>query len=371
MSDDQDYSPKHTYDLLGHEDIERAFLDTYNSGRVHHAWLLTGPRGIGKATLAYRMARFLFKHGRPDGGDQGGGLFGEALPPVKPETLAVSAEEPLSRRIEAGGHGDLLVIEREFDEKKGRFKGQIGVDRVRGVGNFLSKTASEGGWRVVIVDAADEMNRNAANALLKVLEEPPAQAILLLVAHNPGRLLPTIRSRCRTLTLNPLREDVLLEILQQKAPDSPEEEKKSLAKLADGSVGRALALYDQGGVDLYNDMMKILGGGAQWDVQAIHALADKVAKSGAEEAFRTLGQLFTWALGRLISQGARGQNAQIALRPEDDVILWAFLNRAPLDDLINVWEKATDLFQKGQQGDLDKKQVVLTVFLSLQTCLRS
>jgi len=363
-------SPKTTYDLYGHSEAEQTFLESYNAGRLHHAWLITGPRGIGKATLAYRMARFLFKHGRLDADESGGGLFGDAAPPVKPETLDVLADDPVSRRIEAGGHGDLLIIEREFDEKKNRFKGQIGVDRVRGVGNFMSKTASEGGWRVVIVDAADEMNRNAANALLKILEEPPEQAILFLVTHNPGRLLPTIRSRCRTLPLKPLAHEEIIALMAHHAPDSSPEEAFSLAKLSEGSFGRALSLHEEGGVGLYKDVVSIVSGGKGMDGQALHALADKVSKSGADEAFRTLGQLFTWLLGRLISQGARGQTDQIGLSEEDDAVLLRLLAQAPLDELINVWEKATDLFQRGQQGDLDKKHVVLTAFLSLQACLK-
>ncbi len=181
--------PRANPDLVGHESAEAALRRLFQSGRMPHAVLMTGPRGIGKATLAYRFARFVLAHGA--NGDDVGRLAEDE------GTLAVPAASGVFRRVASGGHADLLSVERAYDPRRRRLRSEIVVDETREIAAFLRLTAGEGGWRVVIVDGADAMNRSAANALLKILEEPPRQALLLLVAHNPGRLLPTIRSRCR------------------------------------------------------------------------------------------------------------------------------------------------------------------------------
>jgi len=370
MSDEIELTSKNTSELFGHPEAEKTLLESYNSGRLHHAWLMTGPRGIGKATLAYRFARFLLKHGQNTGVDEGDSLFGDPLPKTDPDSLYVDPEDPVARRINASGHADLMTIEREYDEKKGKFKGVIGVDRVRGVGSFLSKTSAEGGWRVVVIDAADEMNRNSANAVLKVLEEPPKQAILLLVAHNPGRLLPTIRSRCRTLTLNLLDDDVVVQLMGKHAPDSSALEAQGLAKLAEGSFGRALSLYEEGGLDLHAELVKLLGTLPHLDVEALHKLGDKMSRAGADEAFRTLGDLLCWWLGRLISQGARGNTSGLGLSAGEDALMVRILQSGDITKLMDVWEKITSLFIQAQSGNLDRKQVVLNSFLALEGALK-
>lgn len=369
MSDDNKLEPKTTPDLVGHSEAEQTLLESYNSGRMHHAWLITGPRGIGKATLAYRFARFLLKHGKP-GGDEGDSLFGDALPASDPESLYVDPEDAVFRRIAAGGHADLMTIEREFDEKKNRFKGQIGVDRVRGVGSFLGKTSAEGGWRVVVIDAADEMNRNSANAVLKVLEEPPAQAVLLLLAHNPGRLLPTIRSRCRTLNLNSLSDDIIVDLMSKHAPDSSAEEALGLAKLAEGSFGRALSLYEEGGLELHQELQKLLSTLPQLNVEALHKLGDKMARAGADEAFRTLGDLLRWWLGRLISQGARAKTSGLGLSETEDALMVRIAQNSDVTQLMDVWRKIGDLFDQAQSGNLDRKQALLNSFLALEGAVK-
>ncbi len=364
MNEESRPTPRSTDRLLGHEEAEKTLLESFNSKRMHHAWLISGPRGIGKATLAYRFARFLLKQG--SGADDGPGLFGEALPVAAPDSLYVDPEDPVFRRVAVGAHGDLMSIEREFDEKKNRFKGVIGVDRVRGVGSFLGKTSAEGGWRIVVIDAADEMNRNSANAVLKVLEEPPEQAVLLLLAHNPGRLLPTIRSRCRTLTLNPLSEDEIVDLMGLYAPDSSADEARGLAKLAEGSFGRALSLYEEGGLELHEELQKLLATLPELDVEALHKLGDKMARAGADDAFRTLGDLLCWWLGRLISQGARGKTSGLGLSESEDALMVRLLQQGNMTRLMDVWEKITRLFDQAQSGNLDRKQAVLTSFLALQ-----
>ena len=194
--------PRETARLYGHEAAEAAFLDAAISGRLHHAWLITGPRGTGKATLAWRLARFLLA--TPPAGETG--LFGAAPPPM---SLDIDPEHPVARRMRALSEPGLFLLRRGANDKGDRLSAEIRVDEVRKLKGFFSLSATDGGRRVVIVDAADEMNTAAANAVLKLLEEPPRGAVLLLVSHQPNRLLPTIRSRCRELRLAPLAPDDL------------------------------------------------------------------------------------------------------------------------------------------------------------------
>ena len=193
-------APRENPSLSGHEPAEKELLSAFASGRLPHGLLITGPHGVGKATLAFRFARFLLSQGAAP---SAGGLFAPAVP----SSLALPPEHPVFRRVASSGHADLLTVERGIDPKRKRERTEIVVDDTRAIAAFLRLTPAEGGWRIVVVDTADEMNRNAANAVLKILEEPPSRALLILVSDNPGRLLPTIRSRCRRL---PLRQAACL-----------------------------------------------------------------------------------------------------------------------------------------------------------------
>ena len=217
--------------LLGHEAAEATLLEAMRSGRMHHAWLITGPDGVGKATLAYRFARRLL-----------------ARMPTGEQTLALEPTHPVFRRVAAGAHADLHTVERAYDEKRRRMRTQIAVEDVRRISAFMSLTPAEGGWRVAIVDGAEEMNQSSANALLKILEEPPRRAILLLVCGAPGRLLPTIRSRCRRLRLDPLGQEAMDRLLAAYLPDVAADERGRLATVAEGSPGRALLLAEDQGL---------------------------------------------------------------------------------------------------------------------------
>jgi DNA polymerase-3 subunit delta' len=262
--------PRETTSLHGHAAAEQAFLDAYR-GRMPHAWLIGGPRGIGKATLAYRMARFVFAH--PDPTDAG-----------KAGSLALPAGHPAVRRVAAQGHPDLLVLERTVGDT-GKLRTQIAVDDVRRTIGFFGSTAGEGGWRVCIVDSADELNAAGANALLKILEEPPAKALLIVVSHAPGRLLPTIRSRCRRLALRALDADDVARALAgvlQREIDEPEI--KAAAAASDGSVARALDLIGGAALAVRERVNAMLDALPVVDPMALHALGDALGRSD-ETAF--------------------------------------------------------------------------------------
>jgi DNA polymerase III subunit delta' len=220
--------PREMLSLLGHGAQEAEFLEAFNSGNLHHAFLLTGPEGIGKATFAYRAARFLLSGAEP------GGMFAA-------ETLDVPAEARASHLVGHDSHPDLGLLKRRYDTKTKKFRSEISVEDTREVLSLFEKTAAFGGWRVIIVDSADDMNSASANALLKTLEEPPERAIFFLISHQPQRLLPTIRSRCRVMRFNPLEEHDLAALVQglTGAAVAPE-----VLTRAGGSIRHALRLSD-------------------------------------------------------------------------------------------------------------------------------
>jgi DNA polymerase-3 subunit delta' len=258
--------PRETHVLFGHAEAERALLDAYRSGRIHHAWLIAGPLGIGKATLAYRMARFVLANPDP------------AWPNVRlAQSLAIESTHPVSRRIAAQAQGDLLVLERTIGER-GALRTRIAVDDVRRSVSFFGSTAGEGGWRIAIVDSVDELNDESANALLKILEEPPARSLLLLISHAPGRVLPTIRSRCRYLPLRPLsQQEVALAAATALGRDASEQSLQEAAAAAEGSAARALMLLDGAGLALRHGILQVLDRLPSLDPNALHALGDSIA----------------------------------------------------------------------------------------------
>ena len=266
--------PRQRGDLIDQVEAERVLLDAYRSGRIHHAWILGGPKGIGKATLAFRFARFVLAHPDPTSAEVRGA-----------RDLSVDPASPVARRIAGGSHMDLLHLRRPWDEKAKRFKTELPVDEIRRTVGFFGSTAGEGGWRIAIVDSADDLNANAANALLKILEEPPPRSLFLVIAHSPGRLLPTIRSRCRRLDLDALAPHRIAEALGDLGIEGDPATFAAAADLADGSLRRAILLVQNDGVRLWRSLEKIVAALPELDVRAAHAFADLVTARGADDAF--------------------------------------------------------------------------------------
>src|SRR5438445_11069605 len=223
--------PRETSELFGHREAETALLTAYRSGRIPHAWLIGGAQGIGKATLAYRMARFVLTYPNP--------LVASVQ---RAEMLAVDPSDHVARQIAAGAHGGLLVLERSLNDR-GVLRTVITVDETRETISFFGSTAAVDGWRVCIVDTVDELNPNAAHALLKILEEPPQQSLFLLVSHAPSRVLPTILSRFRKLPLRPLStEDVIRAAARATDRQVDDSALAEASAASEGRVGRALTL---------------------------------------------------------------------------------------------------------------------------------
>lgn len=358
--------PSTTTSLIGHEAAERTFLEAFNQDRLHHAWLISGPKGVGKATLAWKFAKFLLTQLTNDGP----GLFGEALqsgePPV---SLDVDPESPDVQRVEAGGHGGLRLIERSVNEKTGKLRNDIVIDDIRGVINFFAQTSAEGGWRVAIVDAADEMNINAANALLKILEEPPEKSILFLVTHAPGKLLPTIKSRCRTLKLQALSEESVQAVLAGRFPDLGSEELIALSRLSEGAPGRAIELVSQDGVSLYRQMGGLIADIPRLNVPAVHQLAGQLAGVKADAQYRLFIQIFLGWLERLIRQSATNIAAADVMDGESDQMA-RISALAGVDHWLDLWEKMGRLVTRADAVNLDRKQVIVSLFTSLSATAR-
>ena len=302
-SDDADTPhPRATPALFGHGAAEAALLAAYRSGRIPHAFLLVGPKGIGKATLAYRLARFVLAHADP------------ASPDVAAATsLAIDAGHPVARRVAAQAQGDLLVLERTPNDK-GVLRQQIAVDDVRRTVSFFGSTAGEGGWRIAVVDAVDELNRSSANALLKVLEEPPQRALLLLVCHSAARVPATLRSRCRIVTLRPLDEaDIAAAVALATGSPAGDAAIGEAAAAAEGSVGRALALLDGDALELRQQALAQLDRLPAVDTTALHALGEAIAGTDAAPLAAFLDTVNAWLSRRLDREcGELGRLARLA-----------------------------------------------------------
>jgi DNA polymerase-3 subunit delta' len=351
--------PRLTPHLFGHGAAEHAFAQQLEAGRTHHAWLIAGREGIGKATLAYRIARYALAVR---------GERGKGEPAAGP--LAVPEASIAARQVRALSHPGLLVLRRPWDQKAKRFGISIPVDEVRRLKSFLTLSAGPDAWRVVIVDQADELNTNAANALLKSLEEPPARALFLLVSSQPGRLLATIRSRCRRLDLAPLapgdlRSAVTAALAAAQADPIAEDAWPRLAAGAQGSVRRLLALARSDGASLQGKVATLLAGLPALDWGQVHALADEVTGSGGEQRFDQLFTLLMDEIARLVRAEVTGvgaaETSRLAARivRPDGVATWAEL-----------WETVSVRKAETAALNLDRKALILETFSQIKAAAR-
>jgi DNA polymerase-3 subunit delta' len=332
--------PRETTDLFGHRDAEMALLNAYRSGRIPHAWLIGGAQGIGKATLAYRMARFVLAHHDP---------FAAAV--QRADGLHVDSADPVARRVAAEAHGGLLVLQRTANDK-GVMRTVITVDETRETIAFFGSTAAAEGWRICIVDTVDELNPNAANALLKTLEEPPRQSLFLLISHAPGRVLPTILSRCRRLPLRPLaKADVIQAASRAIGLASDDASLLDATEAAEGSVARALTLLGGDAVKLHHKTAALLATLPRIDPRELHALGDALGGSDKVALATFIDSIDRWI-------GAR-------LRTEDPN---ADLPR--LARLAEVWEKINRAARDTAEYNLERKPLVFSVFGMLAEATR-
>jgi DNA polymerase-3 subunit delta' len=348
--------PRDNQILVGHDEAAAAFASQFGTGRTHHAWLIAGREGIGKATLAYHIARYALASPLERSAGAGNGWV-----------LGVPPTSTAARQVRAMSHPGLLVIRRPWDQKAKRFIATIPVDEVRRLKSFLAHSAGQDAWRVVIVDQADELNTNAANALLKSLEEPPARALFLLVTSQPGRLLPTIRSRCRRLDLAPLGPTELKHAataaIAAAGGDAVADDRwPTLIAGAQGSVRRLLALTRSDGAGVQGKVGALIATLPKLDWLQVHALADEITGPGAEQRFEQFFVLLMDEIARLVRTQVTGVGApdtsRLAARivGGDGVATWAEL-----------WETVTVRKAEAAALNLDRKALILETFAQMQT----
>ena len=340
-------SPREVDRLFGHTAAEREFADAFSGGRMHHAWLIVGPEGIGKATLAYRLARSVLAEGE-----------------------RVDPDHPVFRKVAALSHPNLLLITRSWVEKSKRWSQWILIDEVRRLRAFLGHSAGDRGWRVVIVDRADELNQSAANALLKALEEPPPQTLFLLISSAEGRLPVTIRSRVRILRAASLGEEDLQRAVRAALDrDGQEADAKTLATalaLSQGSVRRALELISNEGIKLYDEIAAALAALPEIDGPRLHRQAERLAGQGGTERLELYLALLLGLIERLIRFTATGEGAT----QDERALAGRLVSSASLPHWAEAWEAISNAKTEALALNLDRSLLVLEAWFRLQSLAR-
>lgn len=356
--------PRETLELIGQQVAEDQFLKSYAAGRLHHGWLITGPRGIGKATFCYRLARFLLSEPT----DQDSGLFGDA--PPAPTSLEIAPDHPVHRHILAQSEPRLFVLRPSYDLEKKQMRQVIRVDEIREMSKFFHLSATDGGRRVVIIDSADDMNVSSANALLKHLEEPPKNVILLLISHQPSRLLSTIRSRCRELRLSPLKSDTIEQVLAQAGVEA-HGQTDGLADLAAGSAGEAIRILNLGGLEVYNKLLSLAASLPNLDRNAATQFADSFTGRAKTDQLDLLIDLLDIFFARLARSGVLGEAFQSTIPKEKDI----FSRLCPSPQNARKWadlaQETLGQIRHGRAVNLDAAPLILdTLWKMEQTAAR-
>ncbi len=331
----------HDTHFIGHDAIETSFLDAYRSGRMPHAWILAGLEGIGKAGFALRAARFLLAN--PDA---------SSASVSHAQTLDVSSDNSAARRVAARAHTDLFFLESESDGEKKTKSGAIPVEDVRKMLGFFSSTAGEGGWKIAIIDSLDDLKSSAANALLKMLEEPPPRSLFLMVSHNPGRLLPTIRSRCHMVRFKPLSETEIVTALSSHSSVTDQKLLSDAARRGGGSVKRAMTYLDAERMAMVHDIEATLARLPDLDRKHLLAMADHFAKKDGADSFA----LFIETVDEWIAATCRAdaQSGHHALRA-----------------LAELWEKFTVNARMTDIYNLDRRPFFITMMNDLADAMKT
>lgn len=340
------FNPKDNSYLIGHEAEEKMFLDAWKSNTLHQAWLISGLKGIGKATFAYKVARFL--------------LNADETRKESYSSIEVSPDTQTFKQIANGAHPDFKLLERSYlkgerqkiikaikdgnyltDEELGDLKKSavITVDDVRTVNEFLSKKSADNRWRVVLIDSVDEMNTSSANAILKILEEPPHKTLMLLVSHNPSRLLPTIKSRCAKLELKLLADNVVASLLRRYRPETGEEEIKKIATIAGGSIGKAIAYVDGAAVKFYDKIYGLATSGKNFKTSEMLKFCDEAVAT--DESY----DLFKEMVLKFLSEQAHGLNK--------------------IEESADAFDKVCRIFTETEGLNLDKRQAVMNIMVQI------
>ena len=346
LSENVSFDPQYNTYLLGHQNAEELFLRCWQNGNLHNSWLISGIKGIGKATFAFKLARFILSAD-----------FDKADSYVN---IDVSPNSQVYKLIAGNSHPDFKIIQRDYTDtdrkkimkaikdgealsanelKELKKSAYIRVDEVRTINEFLSRKSSTDGWRVVIIDSVDDMNSAAANAVLKILEEPPAKVLMLLLSHNPSRLLPTIRSRCAKLELKPLQNNEVSSLLRRYRPDISENEIKRITEISSGSIGKALVYADNGAADRYNEICGLVVAGSNFKIADMLSFCN--SSSANEESYELAKELIL----KFLSEHTK--------------------NTDKIIETYEAWTYAIKTFTETESLNLDKKQALMNIMTNI------
>lgn len=347
-------------DYWGDAKFEDHLLSLYNAGRLPHGMIFSGVQGVGKATFAYRFARFLLKESEKSDSSMGAGLFGEEEP-IKATSMTISAEDPVFAQIESTAHLDFKLVEPELKTKSVQKRDVIDVSQVRKLSDFFKfKSSHDGGWRIAIIDDADLMNRNAQNALLKLLEEPPENTVIILVCHRLGSMLPTIRSRCQTFNFDPLGEEKISEIINGLKPDITHSELDLVLSLSNGSVGRAASFVNETAFGVLTDLQSALSQWPDLNWPELHILAERLSSAKDDVTRPTFKEYMLWLFSECIK-------TKVNRSFVSEEWLKAMTASYDLKQLIELQDNLKQHFAVVETGNLDHVHYYLGAFFLLPT----
>lgn len=343
--------------LIGHESAEKLLADAISEGNLHHGWILAGPPGIGKATLAYRLARRLL-----EGEEAGGGLFGDT-----PAGLGIDRSSQTFAEVASGSHPNMLQLTRGWDFKTKKYRTAIVIDDVRQLTGFLGQRANRPGKRVVVIDAADDLNNSAENALLKPLEEPPSDTVFILVSHQPGGLLPTIRSRCRRLDLRPPTADQAQTVLSRLAPDLDLDDAARLLALSSNAPGSALRLHLSGGLELYGQVVHLFSQLPRHSYDAAQKITAGMERGAdSERRFELFCDLTEGIVRRLIAASVAGGSSLPAALEQERRFAEGQAGGS-LEQWFDLCDNLRRLRERTGAVHLNRKAVTLTLISALES----
>ena len=361
--------PKAAETLFGHQVAEQEFINCFKSGKLHHGWLITGAKGIGKATFAWRIAKFLLT--QPIAGSEPNGSFGNSGENQNSE-LDENRKKAVVARILAESEPRLSVIRKSFDEKRKTFRSSIRVDEIRHLKSFFSLSVSDGGSRVAIIDCAEDMNLNAANALLKTLEEPPKDTVFLIISHNPQSLLPTLKSRCRQLRLSSLTKSDLKSALKQINLTIPENDSAIYSLLGSGSVGNSIRLIEHDGASLYRNLLSLLNQLPNLNGFELEKFIRTVSSNKSRGRLELLVEMLNTVIARISKAGITGQSSwNSILKVEKEV----FAKLCPNPIIATKWaelaQSQSENLKHGLAVNLDPSSLILDTFFQIEDCARA
>ena len=339
--------PRLSPELIGHNKAFQIFSKSYNDGRLHHAWILSGPKGIGKATLAWKIVAELTEERSVNQSHE-------------------QSKTSLKKKIEALSLSNLFLCRRPYDEKTNRFKKFITIDEIRKLKSFYQMSSVENEWRIAIIDCADELNKSASNALLKLLEEPPHKSILLIISNQPGRLPATLRSRCRSLHLNKLsltEIEKVLAVSNYNIKNENSNDRLILSIIADGSAGSAITAMNKNGITIFKDCLEILAGFPSFDRNQILKLAETVKND--IEKFKFLSSILLLIIARLAVLTADVKN--FVSTQEEKIVVKRLLKEQNLTDkLAKLYFNLSKLFLSCEELNLDTSNQIFNSLINIE-----